>query len=103
MTRRNQRAATEIPSPRRVSGQSTPAAGTTTTHGGVLRNNNNNEGVYDNRPERHVFDASVGVAIDFDQFSVQLSWVGISSANAPYPVTGLTSRNRAVLILSRSF
>jgi len=72
-------------------------------HGGVLRNNNNNEGVYDNRPERHVFDASVGVAIDFDQFSVQLSWVGISSANAPYPVTGLTSRNRAVLILSRSF
>ena len=72
-------------------------------HGGVLRNNNNNEGVYDSRPERHVFDASVGVAVDFDQFSVQLSWVGISSANAPYPVTGLTSRNRAVLILSRSF
>ena len=71
-------------------------------HGGVLRNNNN-EGVYDSRPERHVFDASVGVAVDFDQFSVQLSWVGISSANAPYPVTGLTSRNRAVLILSRSF
>ncbi len=70
-------------------------------HGGLLRNNS--EGAYGLRPDRHVFDASVGLALDFDQFSVQLSWVGISSANTPYPATSLRSKNSAVLILSRSF
>jgi hypothetical protein len=70
-------------------------------HGGVLRNNG--EGAYGLRPDRRVFDASVGVALDFDQISVQVSWVGISSVNAPYPATALRSKNSAVLILSRSF
>ena len=70
-------------------------------HGGVLRNNG--EGGYGLRPDRHVFDASVGVAVDFDQFNLQLSWVGISSENTLYPVTGLRRKNGAVLILSRSF
>jgi hypothetical protein len=70
-------------------------------HGGVLRNDS--EGAYGLRPDRHVFDASVGVALDLDQFNIQLSWVGISSMNAPYPATGLRSKNGAVLLLSRSF
>jgi len=70
-------------------------------HGGVLRSNG--EGAYGLRPDRHILDASAGVALDFDQFSVQLSWVGISSANTPYPATALRSKNSAVLILSRSF
>jgi uncharacterized protein (TIGR02001 family) len=70
-------------------------------HGGVLRNNG--EGGYGLRPDRHVFDASVGVAVDFDQFNLQLRWVGISSENTLYPVTGLRRKNGAVLILSRSF
>jgi uncharacterized protein (TIGR02001 family) len=70
-------------------------------HGGVLRNSG--EGAYGQRPDRHILDASVGVALDFDQFSVQLSWVGISSVNTPYPATALRSKNSAVLILSRSF
>ena len=70
-------------------------------HGGVLRNNG--EGAYGVQVDRHVFDARVGVAVDFDQFSTQLSWVGISSVNTPYPATALRSKNGAVLILSRSF
>ena len=70
-------------------------------HGGVLRNNG--QGAYGLRPDRHVLDASVGVSLDYDQFSVQLSWVGINSVNTPYPATAPRRKNSAVLILSRSF
>ena len=70
-------------------------------HGGLLRNSG--EGAYGLRPDRHVLDASVGVSVEFDQFSVQLSWVGVSSANAPYPATAPRSKNGAVLKLSLSF
>jgi uncharacterized protein (TIGR02001 family) len=70
-------------------------------HGGVLRNNG--EGAYGVQLDRRVFDASVGVALDFDQFNVQLSWVGISSMNTPYPATAPRRKNGAVLTLSRSF
>ena len=70
-------------------------------HGGVLRNNSDE--AYGRPADRHVFDASVGVVIDFDQFSAQLSWVGISSVNTPYPTTVLRNRNGAVLKLSWSF
>jgi len=70
-------------------------------HGGVLRNNG--QGAYGLRPDRHVLDASVGVSLDYDQFSVQLSWVGINSVNTPYPAAAQRRKNSAVLILSRSF
>ena len=70
-------------------------------HAGVLRNSSEN--VYTGRAVHHVFDARVGVGADFDQFSVQLSWVGISSASAGYPVTGSSGRNAVVLSLFRSF
>ena len=70
-------------------------------HGGVLRNNG--EDAYGRPVDRHVFDASVGVVIDFDQFSAQLSWVGISSVNTPYPTTAPRNKNGAVLNLSWSF
>jgi uncharacterized protein (TIGR02001 family) len=70
-------------------------------HGGALLNSI--QGGYAQRPEHRVFDASVGVAVDFDHFNVQLSWVGISSASTPYPVTTSRSKNGVVLILSRSF
>ena len=69
-------------------------------HGGILRNSS--EDAYGRPAGRHVFDASVGVVIDFDQFSAQLSWVGITSVNTPYPTT-LRNKNGAVLILSWSF
>ena len=70
-------------------------------HAGVLRNSSEN--VYTGRAVHHVFDARVGVGVDFDQFSVQLNWVGTSSANAVYPVTGTRGRNAVVLSLFRSF
>ena len=70
-------------------------------HAGVLRNSSEN--IYTGRAVHHVFDARVGVGVDFDQFSVQLNWVGSSSANAVYPVTGTRGRNAAVLSLFRSF
>ena len=50
-----------------------------------------------------IFDARVGVGIDFDPFHIEVSWVGISAATAAYPITGVRSRNHAVLTLSRSF
>ena len=70
-------------------------------HGGILRNSSEN--AYGRPAGRHVFDASVGVVIDFDQFSAQLSWVAISSVNTPYPTTAPRNKNGAVLILSWSF
>jgi uncharacterized protein (TIGR02001 family) len=70
-------------------------------HGGALRNSS--EESYGRPVDRYVFDASVGVVFDFDQFSVQLSWVGISSLNTPYPAGASASKNGAVLKLSWSF
>ena len=70
-------------------------------HGGVLRNSS--EDSYGRPVDRYVFDASVGVVVDFDQFSAQLSWVGISSLNTPYPTAASGSKNGAVLMLSWSF
>jgi uncharacterized protein (TIGR02001 family) len=70
-------------------------------HAGVLRNSSEN--IYTGRAVHHVFDARIGVGVDFDQFSVQLNWVGSSSENTVYPVAGARSRNGAVLRLSRSF
>ena len=70
-------------------------------HGGILRNTS--EDAYRQPAARNVFDASVGVVVNFDQFSVQLSWVGVSSLNTPYPTTTPRSKNGAVLILSWSF
>jgi uncharacterized protein (TIGR02001 family) len=70
-------------------------------HAGVLRNSSEN--LYTGRSVHHVFDARLGVGVDFDQFSVQLNWVGSSSANTAYPVTDTRRRNGAVLSLSQSF
>ena len=70
-------------------------------HAGILRNSSDN--AYGGRAVHHVFDARIGVGVDFDQFSVQLNWVGSSSANAAYPVAGTSRQNGAVLSLFRSF
>jgi uncharacterized protein (TIGR02001 family) len=70
-------------------------------HAGALRARN--ERAYIGRGDNPVFDARVGVGIDFDQFSIQVSWVGISSSSTPYPVTGMSGRNGAVASLFLSF
>lgn len=69
-------------------------------HVGVLWNTNANP--YYGQPE-HLFDGRVGVGVDLEQFNVQLSWIGISSASAAYGITNVRSRNGLVLTLLRSF
>lgn len=64
---------------------------------------NNSQYAYGRPVDQHVFDASVGVIVDLDQFAVQLSWVGINSLNAPYPVPAPNHKNGVVLLLSWSF
>ena len=70
-------------------------------HGGVLRNSSQYS--YGRPVDRYVFDASVGVVFEFDPFSAQLSWVGISSLYTPYPTIASGSKNGAVLKLAWSF
>jgi len=69
-------------------------------HVGVIRISN--AATYYAQSER-VFDARVGIAVDFDPFSVQLSWAGISSASAGYGVTQARSRNGPLLTLQYPF
>jgi len=70
-------------------------------HAGFLRISS--EDAYAGRAVHHVFDARIGVGVDFDEFSVQLNWVGSSSANAAYPIAGTRRQSGAVLSLFRSF
>jgi uncharacterized protein (TIGR02001 family) len=69
-------------------------------HIGVLRSNDENA-YYGSREV--LFDGRVGVGIDFDQFNVQVSWVGASSPTAAYGITGVRNRNGPMLTASRSF
>ena len=41
--------------------------------------------------------------IDFDQFNIQVSWVGTSSPTSAYAITGVRNRNGPVLTVSHSF
>jgi uncharacterized protein (TIGR02001 family) len=58
---------------------------------------------YYGQSDRRLSDARLGIGIDFDQFSLQLAWVGISSPNAAYSLSGARGRNSALLSLSRAF
>ena len=69
-------------------------------HIGVLRSDDENT-YYGSR--ELVFDGRVGVGIDFDQFTLQLSWVGTSAPTSAYGITGVRNRNGPVLTVSRSF
>jgi uncharacterized protein (TIGR02001 family) len=50
-----------------------------------------------------IVDGRAGVVFDFDGFNVQLSWVGISDANAGYGLTRVRSGNGPVLSVSWLF
>jgi len=69
-------------------------------HIGVLRSNGENA-YYGSRDV--IVDGRVGVGIDFDQFNVQASCVGINSPTSAYVITGVRNRNGPVLTVSRSF
>jgi uncharacterized protein (TIGR02001 family) len=51
----------------------------------------------------HMVDGRLGVALDWDRFNVQLSWVGTSAPSAAYAATGVKSRNGPLLMLSVLF
>ncbi len=69
-------------------------------HLGVLRNDRVNP--YSGQRE-HLVDGRLGIGIDLAPYSIQLSWVGISSANAAYGLTANQKRSGPVLTLLRSF
>jgi uncharacterized protein (TIGR02001 family) len=50
-----------------------------------------------------VYDGRVGFSFDYESFALQLSWVGISNANAGYGLTGVRSRNGPVMSVSWVF
>jgi uncharacterized protein (TIGR02001 family) len=58
---------------------------------------------YYGQPDRRLTDARAGVGFEFDQFNLELAWVGISSPNASYPLSATRDRNKAVVSVSRSF
>jgi uncharacterized protein (TIGR02001 family) len=51
----------------------------------------------------HMVDGRIGVALDWDRFNVQLSWVGTSAPSAAYTITGVRSRNGPLLTVSFLF
>ena len=58
---------------------------------------------YGSRSSQNVVDGRVGLGANLDLFRLELAWVGISNANAAYPITGSRSPNTVVLTVSRSF
>jgi uncharacterized protein (TIGR02001 family) len=69
-------------------------------HAGVLVNRGND--MKYGPADRQIFDARVGIAIDFEPFTLQASWVGVSSSHAGYPILS-DRRNTAVVTLSYAF
>ena len=69
-------------------------------HAGILHSTSGN--LYYHGPN-HIIDGRVGIGIDFDQFNLELSWVGINAASAAYGIIGVSSHNGPVLTLLRSF
>ena len=70
-------------------------------HGGVLWSKSGNS--YDGSGERVTFDARIGVGVDLDRFSVELSWVGLSNSRSAYPFTVNGRRNGPVVALTLPF
>jgi uncharacterized protein (TIGR02001 family) len=69
-------------------------------HGGALWTNARD--VYGNAVDT-IYDARIGVVFDFDQFNVQVSWVGINQSYTGYGLTGVRSRNGPVASISWLF
>jgi uncharacterized protein (TIGR02001 family) len=69
-------------------------------HAGVLERDRINS--YAPRPDS-LYDAQLGIGVDFDAFNVQLALVAIGPADAAYAVSTTQRRNTVVLTLSHSF
>lgn len=70
-------------------------------HGGVLWSKSGNP--YDGSGERTTLDARIGLGVDLDRFSVELSWVGLSNTRSAYPFAGNGRRNGPVVALTLAF
>jgi uncharacterized protein (TIGR02001 family) len=69
-------------------------------HAGALVNRGNDTKY--GPADRQIFDGRIGIACDFEPFTLQASWVGVSSSQAGYPIRG-DRRNTAVVTLSYAF
>jgi uncharacterized protein (TIGR02001 family) len=69
-------------------------------HAGVLVNRSND--LRYGPADRTVFDGRLGLAVDFAPFTLQASWVGVSSSATGYPIQG-DRRNTVVAALSCAF
>jgi len=72
-----------------------------TTHVGLLANSGGDT-TY-GPTDRRVLDGRVGIAIELEAFTVQVSWVGIGSTRTGYPISEGERRNTVVAELSRAF
>ena len=70
-------------------------------HGGVLWNKSGN--AYDGSGDRAAFDTRIGIGVDLERFSIELSWVGLSNTRSAYPFTANGRRNGIVAALSVAF
>lgn len=53
--------------------------------------------------DREVVDGRIGVAIDVEAFTFQVSWVGVGASHTGYPIAMSERRNTVTATLSRSF
>ena len=70
-------------------------------HGGVLWSKNDSP--YDGSGDRATFDTRIGLGVDLDRFSLELSWVGVSNTRSAYPFMGSGRRNGPVVALTLAF
>jgi uncharacterized protein (TIGR02001 family) len=70
-------------------------------HGGVLWSKSGNP--YDGSDDRATFDARIGLGIDLDRFSLEVSWVGVSNTRSAYQFAGNGRRNGPVVALTLAF
>ena len=69
-------------------------------HAGLLVNRGND--LRYGRADRTVLDGRLGIAADLPPFTLQASWVGVSSSAAGYPIQG-DRRNTVVAAISCAF
>jgi uncharacterized protein (TIGR02001 family) len=70
-------------------------------HAGFLRTGADT--FYAQGADRRYIDGRIGLGFDFEQFQLELAWVGVSRAHAAYRLTRSTSDNTVMLTLSRAF
>lgn len=69
-------------------------------HVGVLNSAANK---YYGNPSGPLIDGAVGVGVDWQGFTLQVSWVGVNHSSGAYATNGIEHRSGVVASLSRSF